>query len=462
MSRRLSSCKIAIMAIGKRKHARQETLWIPTGEIPAPPAHPFYRRLNAILTQNEFDKFVERICARFYAPKMGRPSLIPGIYFRLLMIGYFEGLDSERGIAWRTADSLALRTFLGLAITDTPPEHSTISRTRRLIDLETHQAVFTWVLQRIADAGLLKGKTIGIDATTLEANAALRSIVRRDTGDSYQEFLTKLAKESGIETPTRENLARLDRKRAKKGSNDDWTHPYDPDARITKMKDGRTHLAHKTENAVDLETGAVVGVTLQPADTGDTTTMIETLITATEQVETVLPQSEGIQEVVADKGYYSTERITDMDRIGLRSYVSEPKQRRRRWRGDEEAQAAVYGNRRRIRGKRGKALLRRRGELLERPFAHLFETGRMRRVYLRGRTNILKRILIHVSALNLGLIMRTAFGIGTPRTLQGRVLSSLSAASDKIFALYAEFKAKKCIFGFCWIPQRMVACLLGF
>jgi transposase len=441
-----------IMAIGKRKHARQETLWIPAGEIAAPPANPFYRRLNEILTQNEFDKFVEQLCAKYYAPKMGRPGLIPGIYFRLLMIGYFEGLDSERGIAWRTADSLALRTFLGLEITDAPPEHSTISRTRRLIDLETHQAVFTWVLKRIADAGLLKGKTIGI-ATTLEANAALRSIVRRDTGDSYQEFLKKLAKESGIETPTREDLARLDRKRAKKGSNDDWRHPYDPDARITKMKDGRTHLAHKTENAVDLETGAVVGVTLQPADTGDTTTMIETLITASEQVETVLPQSEGIQEVVADKGYYSTERIADMDQIGLRSYVSEPKQQRRRWRGNEEAQAAVYGNRRRICGKRGKALLRRRGELLERPFAHLYETGKMRRVYLRGRKNILKRILIHVSALNLGLIMRSAFGVGTPRTLQWRVLSLLSAAADKILVLYFELRSKKYIFADCRIPQ---------
>jgi transposase len=448
------------MAIGKRKQTRQETLWIPTGKIPAPPAHPFYRRLNEILTQNEFDKFVEGLCARFYAAKMGRPSLIPGIYFRLLMIGYFEGLDSERGIAWRTADSLALRTFLGLEITEAPPEHSTISRTRRLIDLETHQAVFTWVLQRIADAGLLKGKTIGIDATTLEANAALRSIVRRDTGDNYQEFLTKLAKESGIETPTREDLARLDRKRAKKGSNDDWTHPYDPDARITKMKDGRTHLAHKTENAVDLETGAVVGVTLQPADAGDTTTMTETLITASEQVETVL--SKEIQEVVADKGYYSTERLADMEQIGLRTYVSEPKQRRRRWRGNAEAQAAVYGNRRRIRGKRGKALLRRRGELLERPFAHLYETGRMRRVYLRGRKNILKRILIHVSALNLGLIMRSAFGIGTPRTLQGRVLSFLSVAFDKILALYVEFEAKRYIFAEFWIPQRMVAYVVGF
>jgi transposase len=441
------------MAIGKRKHQRQETLWIPTGAMPEPPAHPFYRRLNAILTKNAFDDFVQQICARFYAPKMGRPSLIPGVYFRLLMIGYFEGLDSERGIAWRTADSLALREFLGLAITEAPPEHSTISRTRRLIDLETHQAVFTWVLQKITDAGLVKGKTIGIDATTLEANAALRSIVRRDTGDSYQEFLTKLAKESGIETPTREDLARLDRERAKKGSNKDWKHRYDPDARIAKMKDGSTHMAHKTENAVDLETGAVVGVTLQPADSGDTTTMIETLITAAEEVEAVLPQGEGIQEVVADKGYYSTERIVDMEQIGLRSYVSEPKQRRRRWRGDNEAQAAVYGNRRRVRGKRGKELLRRRGELLERPFAHLYETGRMRRTYLRGRKNILKRILIHVSALNLGLMMRSIFGFGTPRTLQGRVFSFLYAFCDGIFVSFAEFKARDCILCSCWRPQ---------
>jgi transposase len=426
------------MAIGKRKQQRQETLWIPTGEISKPPAHPFYRRLEAILTKNAFDDFVQQICAKFYAPKMGRPSLIPGVYFRLLMIGYFEGLDSERGIAWRTADSLALRDFLGLAITEAPPEHSTISRTRRLIDLETHQAVFTWVLQKITDAGLVKGKTIGIDATTLEANAALRSIVRRDTGDNYQEFLTKLAKESGIETPTREDLARLDRKRAKKGSNKDWKHRYDPDARIAKMKDGSTHMAHKTENAVDLETGAVVGVTLQPADSGDTTTMIETLITASEQVEAVLPQSEGIQEVVADKGYHSTERMVDMEQIGLRSYVSEPKQRRRRWRGDNEAQAAVYGNRRRIRGKRGKELLRRRGELLERPFAHLYETGRMRRTYLRGRKNILKRILIHVSALNLGLMMRSIYGIGTPRSLQGRVFSFFSTHYHNFKILLAD------------------------
>jgi transposase len=312
------------MAIGKRKHKRQEALWIPTNEIPNPPAHPFYRRLNSVLSENGFDDFVEGICEKFYAPVMGRPGLAPGIYFRMLLIGYFEGLDSERGIAWRTADSLALRDFLGLMLTEAPPDHSTVSRTRRLIDLETHQAVLTWILQRIADAGFLKGKTIGIEATTLEANAALKSIVRRDTEEGYQEFPTQLAKESGIETPTREELARFDRKRPKKGSNDDWKHPHDPDARITKMKVGSTHLAHKTENAVDLETGVVVGVTVQPADSGDTTTMIDTLITAAEQVEAVLPKGEGIREVVADKGYHSTERLVDLERLGLRTYIPEP------------------------------------------------------------------------------------------------------------------------------------------
>jgi len=246
------------MAIGKRKRDRQPTMWVMMADLQTAASHPFYTRLNQLLREHGFDDYAEAQCATFYADTMGRPGLPPGIYFRLLLIGYFEGIDSERGIAWRATDSFALREFLGLVLPEAPPDHSTISRTRRLIDLETHQAVFTWMLQRLADAELVKGKTVGIDATTLEANAALRSIVRRDTGQSYQDFLTK--------------LARIDRKRKKKGSNDDWTHPHDPDAKITKMKDGRTHLAHKAEHAVDLETGAIVGVTVQDADAGDTTT----------------------------------------------------------------------------------------------------------------------------------------------------------------------------------------------
>src|SRR5213083_1363963 len=272
------------MAMGKRTR-EQAPIWIPATELPVSPGHPFYARLNAILDEAGFDRFAEEQCQAFYAPLMGRPSLPPGRYFRLLLLGYFEGLDSERGIAWRAADSLAVRSFVGLGLDVTAPDHSTISRTRRLIAVETHRAVFSWVQERLGAAGLLKGRTIAIDATTLEANAAMRSIVRRDTGESYQEFLTRLAAASGIKTPTREALARLDRRRKKRTSNKDWKNPFDPDAKITKMKDGRTHLAHKAEHAIDLDSGAMVAVTLQGADVGDTTSLVETTIAAAAQVE---------------------------------------------------------------------------------------------------------------------------------------------------------------------------------
>ena len=400
-------------------------MWVATADLPKSAGHPFYERLNRTLDEAGFDAFVEAQCAAFYADGVDRPSLAPGRYFRLLLLGYFEGLDSERAIAWRAADSLSIREFLDFALHEAPPDHSTLSRTRRLIDLETHQAVFTWVLQRLADAHLVQGYTIGIDATTLEANAAMRSIVRRDTGAGYDAWLTRLAEASGIATPTRAELARFDRTRKKKGSNDDWTNPHDPDAKITKMKDGRTHLAHTAEHAVDLETGAIVGVTVQDADEGDTTTMVETLITAAEQVEAV--GAAGIAEVVGDKGYHSNETMVGCAAIGVRSYVSEPDRGRRKWKGKAGARAAVYANRRRIRGARGRRLLRQRGELLERPNAHLYETGRMRRVHLRGHPNILKRVLVHVCGFNLGLLMRQLTGVGTPRSLQGRAAAVFGA-----------------------------------
>jgi transposase len=414
------------MAMGRRKdRARTPGLWIATNELPPTGGHPFYQRLNQVLDAHAFDEFVEAQCAPFYADTVGRPSLTPGTYFRLLLIGYFEGIDSERGIAWPTADSLALRGFLGLGLDEVPPEHSTISRTRRLIDVETHRAVFTWILQVLATANLVKGKTIGIDATTLEANAALRSIVRRDSGETYQEFLTRLAQASGIETPTRADLARLDRKRPKKGRNTEWRHPHDPDARITKMKDGRTHLAHKAEHAVDMETGAIVGVTVQGTDQGDTTTVADTVTAAAEALEAVAAVTDGetavIDEVVADKGYHSNQVLVDLAALDLRTYIAEPDRGRRKWKKKADARDAVYANRRRICGARGRALQRRRSERLERPNAHLYETGGMRRTHLRGHANILKRLFVHVGGFNLGLFMRTRFGIGTPRSLQGRV-----------------------------------------
>ena len=338
----------------------------------------------------------------------------------MLLLGYFEGLDSERAMAGRAADSLSLRHFLDVSLDEAPLDHSTVSRTRRRIDVETHLAVFTWVLLRLADAGLVGGKTVGIDATTLEVNAALRSIVRRDTGAGYETFLRQLAVASGIATPTRADLARLDRKRPQKRSNDDWTHPKDPDAKVTKMKDGRTSLAHKAEHAVDLETGTVVGVRVQDADAGDTQTMIETLVAAAEQVDAVLLVGSGIAELVCDNGYHSNQTLVTLAKVGIRSYVSEPERGRRNWRGKHVARDAVYANRRRIRGARGKRLLRRLGERLERPNAHLYATGRLRRVHLHEHGNILKRVLLQVCDLNLGLLMRQLTGCGTPRGLQDR------------------------------------------
>jgi transposase len=424
------------MSLGKREREKQGAMWIEASSLAVPGGHPFYERLNGLLDKRKFDDFAERTCRRYYS-KTGRPGLAPAVYFRLLLVGYFEGIDSERGIAWRVADSLALRSFLSFSLTELTPDHSTISRTRRLIDVETHRAVFGWVLNVLAEEGLLKGNTVAIDGTTLEANAALRSIVKRDTGEAYDEFLKRLAKESGIETPTREDLAKLDRKRPKKGSNDEWKNPHDPDARITKMKDGRTHLAHKAEHAVDLETGAIVAVTLQPATDGDTTTVRETLAQSGESICEVAAETnneevgervnpEGPAEVVLDKGYHSNAALLRMKECGVRTYCSEPKRGRRQWKGLEKEQAAVYGNRRRIRGDRGKRLLRQRGERVERSFAHMYETGGMRRTHLRRHDNILKRLLIHAGAFNLGLAMRKITGYGTPRGLQGRTAQCVS------------------------------------
>jgi transposase len=420
------------MAMGTRKHRqRQKQLWITHTELATAPGHPFYKRLSQLLDSEKFDEFCEGECAQFYAENHGRPSLTPGTYFRLLLVGYFEGIDSERGMAWRVADSLGLREFLGFGLDERTPDHSTISRTRRLIDVDTHRKVFFWALGLLADRELVKGQTVAIDATTLEANAAMRSIVRRDKGASYEEFLKGLAQESGIQTPTREDLARLDRKRKKKAANKDWVNPHDGDARITKMKDGRTHLAHKAEHAVDLETGAVLAVTLQPADQGDTATIVETLAEAGENVadlivrEVAKPEPgvnlAGIEEVVADKGYHSGAVLVAM-KEAVRTYIPEKKQAgKRHWTGKKDEQQAVYANRRRVSGIYGQSLLRKRGELIERSFAHCYDTGAMRRTHLRGHQNILKRQLIHVGAFNLSLIFRSMIGAGTPRELKNHL-----------------------------------------
>jgi transposase len=324
----------------RKKRERQKEFWIATSDVMQSPGNAFYDRLKAILDKRRFDVHVERLCRRYYKGPYGRPSLAPGVYFRMLLIGYFEGLDSERGIAWRVADSLSLRKFLGYALDEQTPDHTTVSRTRRLFWLETHKAVFRWVLKILVEEGLVEGRTVCIDATTLEANAALKSIVRRDSGQKYDEYLRELARAAGIENPTREQLARFDRRREKKGSNEEWKHPKDPDARVTKMKDGRTHLAHKAEHAVDLTTGAVLAVTVQPASEGDTKTIQSTLEEAQKQV-TELVDEGGIKEVVADKGYHSGDVLRQLDEQQIRSYIPEPDRGKRHWQGKEAEQKRV-------------------------------------------------------------------------------------------------------------------------
>jgi transposase len=408
------------MSLRRHRTEKQSSLWIAHEDLARSPGHPFYEALNRVLAAHDFDRFAEDLCAPHYK-EGGRPGIPPGVYFRMIFIGYFEGISSERGIAWRCGDSLSLRDFLGTPLGETTPDHSSMTRIRQRLSLEVQIEIFQFVLKVLAEEKLLSGKTLGVDATTLEANAAMRSIVRKDTGESYTEFLNELARESGIETPTKQELAKVDKQRKNKASNDDWRSPSDPDSGITKMKDGSTHLAHKAEHAVDLETGAVVAVDLSPGHTSDPESLNSTLAVADANLAAVHLEHETVPEqvteAVADKGYHNNATLVELAKDGTRSYVSDPDRGRRNWQGRKDAQAATSANRSRIRGARGKRLLKLRAERVERSFAHIYDTGGMRRCWLRGTVNILKRLLVHVAAFNLGLIMRKLVGKGTPRGL---------------------------------------------
>ena len=411
------------MALG-RQRLRQPDMVVTCAELPRSPGHVFYDRLQSVLIEAAFDSFVEGLCAPLYAARRGRPSLPPGRYFRMLLVGYFEGIDSERGLEWRCADSLSLREFLRLSERELAPDHSWLSRTRSRLPLELHDQVFTWVLQRLAEHGLIKGERIGVDASTMQANAALRAIVRRDSGEGYREMLTRMAVESGIETPTADDLIRLDRARkGKKLSNADWESQADPDARITKLKDGRTRLAYKPEHALDLDTGAVIAAEMHAADQGDTATLPDTLATAAAHLTAVdaAPAPERPAELVADKGYHSRDGLKALDDGPWKTRIAERRTNGiLRWHGDHDARRAVYNNRARLMSEVARQAFRLRAELVERSFALILDRGGMRRAWLRGRENLHKRYLIHVAGYNLGLIMRLLTGAGTPREFQAR------------------------------------------
>ena len=408
------------MAMGRRE-SQQENMWVAAQALPRSPGHVFYEKLNGVLEAGGFDRFVEELCAAHYAEDVGRPSIPPGVYFRMLFVGYFEGLDSQRAIAWRCADSLSLRSFLRVALSRGTPDHSSMTTTRKRLPEEVFWQVFAFVLQVAVEHKLLKGKTIAVDSTTLEANAAMKSLVRRATNEDWKTYVKRLMKAEGIDDPNDEEVRRFDRTRKKKTSNKEWKSATDPDSRVTKMKDGRTHLAYKAEHAVELGSGLIVAPVVYRGDDADAETLPVTVEVAREQL-TAAGSPHQVDEVVGDKGYHKAETIQTLAEVEqVRTYIAEPQRRgRRKWQDKPEGQQqAVYANRQRIKGDRGRRLGRQRSEQAERSFAHTCETGGGRRAWLRGVVNVSKHHVMRAAACNLGIIMLALFGVGTPRTLQG-------------------------------------------
>lgn len=414
------------MAMGKRKQ-RQEALFVTADDLPKSAGHPFYTKLNQLLAEAKFDRWVERRCEQYYSSDepRGQPSIPPGLYVRMLLVGYFENIDSQRGIAWRCADSLSLRTFLGVALDQATPNHSTLTNTRRRLPPEVFEEVFQFVLAIAETKKLIGGKTVGVDSTMLEANAAMKSIVRRDTGEDWKAYVTRLMKEEGIiekdDEPTVEEVRRYDKQRKdKKVSNEDWVSKSDAESQITQMKDGRTHLAYKAEHVVDLKTDLVLAAEIRPATAADTATMVDSVVQAQVNLEQAGSDTK-IEEVTADKGYHAANTLELSEFVGFRTYIPEPKRKDDRVWTDKPAefQRAVYNNRRRVRRNKGKRLQRLRSEHCERTFAHICDTGGMRRSWLRGLADVTKRYLIATAAHNLGRILRKLFGVGKPKVLQG-------------------------------------------
>ena len=373
------------MALGKRMDEQQE-MWVATTSLPKSKGHVFYRKLNEVFAEAGFDRMAEKLCRPHYHSHIGRPSIPPGVYFRMLLVGYFEGIGSQRGIAWRCADSLSLREFLGVPLTEDTPDHSSLTRMRDRLPLEVHAAVFEWALRLLAEKGLLPGKTAAIDSTFLEANAAMKSIVRRDTGEDWNDYLRRLLKEQqGVESPTDEELRRFDRTRKdKRVSNEEWVSKTDPESRIAKMKNGETHLAYKAEHVIDLDTEVVLAASIRPADEADVDTMVDSLIEASVHLTEAGVDVE-IEEAVADKGYHATDTIELADSLNIRTYIPERKPKgKRNWRNvPEEKRRALLNNRRRVRRAKSKRLQRQRSERVERSFAHICDTGGAAQLALR-------------------------------------------------------------------------------
>lgn len=410
----------------------QQSLWLPTAEIVSTPAGGFYQKLDEALSSFGFGDRVRALCEPFYCTDEsvgGRPGIDPEVYFKMLLVGFFEDISSERGIATRCGDSLSIRQFLHYSLTETTPHHSSFTRIRQRLDDSVYDDVFGLILAALKEQNLLKGKNIAIDASTIEANASLKSLEHRMTGEAYRQYVKRLAKEAGVDTDDPAAVSRFDKKRpGRKTSNKDWQNPHDPDAKIGPTKRGSMRMIYKPEHIVDLDTGAILDVDIRPGDEADTHELAAKIFSAEERVNGALgndPDTKLFESATGDKGYYSVAELRELYAEGIRINVKDPIDNRRLDKLSDEDRAVVESARHTTSSESGKDLMKRRGMHLERSFAHILDDGGGRRTTLRGRSNILKRYRIQAMGMNLSLLMRALIGVGTPKQALATAFSAI-------------------------------------
>src|SRR5229473_2729999 len=412
----------------EKKKAAQPEFWIVADQVVTSAQSGFYAKLEQTLESFGFAAKVRALCAPTYDKSgLGRPGIDPVVYLKMIMVGFFEDLPSERAIAARCADSMSIRAFLNYELDEKTPDHSSFTVIRQRLGLDIYERIFTLTLQALRAHGLLRGKHLGIDSSVIEANASLRALVHRNTEEQYWDYVKRLAAEQGIDPEDAAAVRRFDRHRPGKGSNQEWQNPHDPDAKIGRTKDGATDMIYKPEAVVDLDTGAIVQADVHPGDQADHKEMATRVLEAQQTINQACEQpldTLTATSVTSDKGYYAVDQLQVLQQEGIRTVISDPSDRRRVDKLEPQQQRVVRGARRSVKSKSGKALLRRRGMHIERSFAHILDCGGMRRTTLRGWENLNKRYKLAAAFYNLSQLMRKLFGFGTPKQLAafGRLL----------------------------------------
>jgi len=448
--------------IRKKSKQKQSTIWIATDDLQVKPQITFYAKLNSILAKIDFGDQVRKLCEAYYSAKANcRPPIDPEIYFKMLLVGFFENIGSERGIAARCGDSLSVRSFLGYLLTESTPEHSTLSVIRHRLPQSIYSQIFSIILKALKQHGLVKGKNLAFDTSIMEANASLRSLQNRMTEESYAKYIKDLAQQAGVNPEDKAAVARFDRKRAdRKTSNDEWYNPHDPDAKVGKTKDGATDMVYKPEHVVDLDTGAIIDTDMLLGDCADTNHLAERIVNAQIRLNEISdnPAEEQPSETItADKGYYNVQELTDIQSIGFETVIPDKDFKRNMSKLPDECALAVELAHSSVSSQEGKALLKRRGSHVERSFAHVLDCGGARRTTLRGGENNKKRYLIATACYNLSLLMRTIFGIGTPKQFLANLILSFKLIFNALISLKKQLlpKINPIFFLFCQRTVKM-------